>query len=83
MKPIGARGAPIRGGRGTGAGPLVGAIFLHGAGESAKGLIAIAGEPRPGLDLILYGVILVLALGFLPRGLVGLWSDLWRKAGRR
>ncbi|MCH8953392.1 MAG: branched-chain amino acid ABC transporter permease, partial [Proteobacteria bacterium] len=40
-------------------------------------------ESRPGLDLILYGVILVLALGFLPRGLVGLWSDLWRKAGRR
>jgi ABC-type branched-subunit amino acid transport system permease subunit len=43
----------------------------------------MVGEPRPGLDLILYGVILVLALGFQPRGLVGLWSDLWHKAGRR
>ena len=75
--------APIIGGLSTVAGPLVGAVFLQGAGEGAKGLIALAGESRPGLDLILYGVILVLALGFLPRGLVGLWSDLWRKAGRR
>ncbi len=81
-KSIEALVAPIIGGLSTVTGPLVGAVFLHGAGEGAKALIAVAGEPRPDLDLILYGVILVLALGFLPRGLVGLWSDLWRNARR-
>jgi branched-chain amino acid transport system permease protein len=72
--------APIIGGLGTVAGPIVGAFFLHGAGETAKGLIEIVGEPRPGLDLILYGVILILVLAFLPRGIVGLATDLWRRA---
>jgi len=75
--------APIIGGLSTVAGPLVGAVFLHGIGEGAKALIDVVGEPRPGLDLILYGILLVLALGFLPRGLVGLWSDLWWRHGRR
>ena len=73
--------APIIGGLGTLAGPIVGAFFLHGAGETAKGLIETVGEPRPGLDLILYGVILILVLAFLPRGIVGLATDLWRRAG--
>lgn len=81
-KSIEALVAPIIGGLGTVAGPLVGAAFLHGTGEGAKALIAMFGEPRPGLDLIIYGVVLVLVLGFMPRGIVGLWSGLWRMAGR-
>jgi len=31
------------------------------------------------VDLILFGCILVLVLGFLPRGLVGLIDDAWRR----
>ncbi|MEM7056044.1 MAG: branched-chain amino acid ABC transporter permease [Pseudomonadota bacterium] len=74
--------APIIGGLGTVAGPVVGAFFLHGVGEGAKGVIAAAGTSAPGLDLILYGVMLVLVLAFLPRGIVGLFTNLLGRRGR-
>ncbi|MEM7746161.1 MAG: branched-chain amino acid ABC transporter permease [Pseudomonadota bacterium] len=73
--------APIIGGLGTVAGPVVGAFLLHGFGEGAKQVMSAADLTRPGVDLVLYGVLLVLVLAFLPRGIVGLVSDLWR--GRR
>ncbi|MEO0823166.1 MAG: branched-chain amino acid ABC transporter permease [Pseudomonadota bacterium] len=75
--------APIIGGLGTLAGPLLGAFFLHGAGEAAKALVGAVAEPRPGLDLILYGLILVLVLGFAPRGIAGLWAALMAPLRRR
>ena len=34
---------------------------------------------RPGVDLILFGIILVLVLAFLPRGLAGLLASLWKR----
>lgn len=73
--------APIIGGLGTVVGPLLGAAFLHGIGEIAKEVIGGILGPRPGLDLILYGMILVLVLGYLPRGLAGLLNDAWRRLG--
>lgn len=78
-KSVDALVAPIIGGLGTVAGPIVGAFFLHGIGEAAKEGIGAFGEVPPGLDRILYGVMLVLVLGFLPRGIVGLFTDLWRR----
>ncbi len=71
--------APIIGGLGTVLGPLLGAAFIHGVGEIAKEVIGVVWEERPGVDLILFGVILVLVLGFLPRGLVGLLEAAWRR----
>lgn len=71
--------APIIGGLGTVLGPLVGAVFLHGLGEFAKETIGLVWEDRPGLDLILFGAILILVLAFLPRGLVGLMELAWRR----
>lgn len=71
--------APIIGGLGTVLGPLVGALFLHGLGEFAKETIGLVWEDRPGLDLILFGVVLILVLAFLPRGLVGLLELAWRR----
>ncbi len=69
--------APIIGGLGTVLGPLLGSFFIHGVGEAAKETIrSLVGE-RPGVDLILFGIILVLVLAFLPRGLVGLLEKLW------
>lgn len=63
---------PIIGGMGTIFGPLVGSVFLHGLGEVSKVLAhGIVGD-RPGLDLIVYGVVLVLVLAVLPNGLIGL-----------
>jgi branched-chain amino acid transport system permease protein len=71
--------APIIGGLGTVLGPLVGALFIQGVGEIAKEFIGMFWQDRPGVDLILFGIVLVLVLGFLPRGLVGLIEDAWRR----
>lgn len=74
--------APIIGGLGTLLGPLVGAIFIHGMGELAKEFTSHFLGDRPGLDLILFGVVLILVLGFAPRGLVGIGERLWRRLKR-
>ena len=71
--------APIIGGLGTVLGPLVGSAFTHGLGEAAKEVIGLIWEDRPGLDLILFGVILILVLAFMPKGLVGLMDVAWRR----
>jgi branched-chain amino acid transport system permease protein len=59
--------APIIGGLGTVLGPVIGAIALHGLGEIAR---AVSGRV-PGIDLIIFGSLLVLAIAFLPEGIVG------------
>ena len=76
--------APIIGGLGTVLGPLLGSAFIHGTGELTKWLIGLVWEERPGVDLILFGVVLVLVIAYMPRGLVGLLEDIGRRAlGRR
>lgn len=59
---------PIVGGPGTVLGPLVGSLVLTPLSELTRGLI----RGRPGVDVMVYGAILVLVISFLPRGLVGL-----------
>jgi len=71
-KSIEALVAPIIGGMGTVFGPLLGSVVLHGVGELTKELTRAVGLERPGLDLVCYGVLLVLMLAFLPNGLMGL-----------
>ena len=71
--------APIIGGLGTVLGPLLGSFFNHGVGEITKEMIGHVFGDRPGVDLIMFGVILVLVLAFLPRGLVGLLETLWKR----
>ena len=58
---------PIIGGVGTVFGPLLGALVVKSLGEAAK---LLAGD-APGLDLIIYGAVLVLVIWFAPRGLIG------------
>src|SRR6476660_730869 len=58
---------PIIGGVGTVFGPLLGAPVVKSLGEAAK---LLAGD-APGLDLIIYGCILVLVIWIMPRGLIG------------
>ena len=58
---------PIIGGVGTVFGPLLGALVVQSLGEVAK---LVAGD-APGLDLIIYGAVLVLVIWFAPRGLIG------------
>jgi len=59
---------PIIGGLGTVFGPLVGALALHGLAEITR---LVAGR-IPGIDLALYGTLLVLVIAFAPQGIQGL-----------
>jgi branched-chain amino acid transport system permease protein len=67
--------APIVGGAGTVWGPLLGAFVLLGLGEWTKGLASI-----PGIDLIVYGVLLIVTIAFAPRGIMGLIADAMRRS---
>ena len=66
--------APIVGGVGTVFGPLLGALVVKSLGEATK---LLAGD-APGLDLVIYGSVLVLVIAFAPRGIAGLLADLRR-----
>lgn len=61
---------PIVGGMGTLFGPLLGAAALHLLGELTRSLMGDA----PGISLMTYGLVLVLMVTFLPRGIIGLFS---------
>jgi branched-chain amino acid transport system permease protein len=58
---------PIIGGVGTVFGPLIGALVVKALGEGAQ---MVTGD-APGLDLVVYGAVLVLVIAFTPRGLIG------------
>jgi branched-chain amino acid transport system permease protein len=59
---------PIIGGLGTIFGPVLGAFALHAIAEIGR----LAFGDAPGLNLVLYGILLVLMVLFLPNGLFGL-----------
>lgn len=59
----------IVGGMGTVWGPLLGAGVLHLLGELTRGLVGDA----PGVNLVVYGVVLILIVTFMPHGIIGLF----------
>ena len=70
--------AAIVGGLGTLWGPLLGALVLHGLADLTRNLF---GE-LPGINMVIYGVVLVLIVMFLPRGIGGIGQSiqgLWQK----
>jgi branched-chain amino acid transport system permease protein len=71
---------PLIGGVGTVLGPLIGAITLRALNEVSGILTGGA----PGLNLMLYGALLIVILAFLPDGLVSLGTRIRRArpAGR-
>jgi len=71
--------APIIGGIGTVYGPLLGALVVRTLGEATKLLTGHA----PGLDLVIYGCVLVLVVAFAPRGIAGLFSGLRARFTRK
>jgi len=71
--------APIVGGAGTVLGPLLGALVVKTLGEATK---LVAGD-APGLDLVIYGGVLILVVAFAPRGIAGLATDAGRWWARR
>jgi len=64
--------AAMVGGRGLVLGPIIGAFSLHGIGEATK---LVAGRV-PGIDLAVYGAVLILVVGFAPGGVLGLINRL-------
>jgi branched-chain amino acid transport system permease protein len=67
--------AAIVGGAGTLIGPLIGAVLLLGLGEVTKSFSGgIAG-----LDLVVFGIILVLCVAFAPNGIRGFLANLKRR----
>jgi branched-chain amino acid transport system permease protein len=67
----------IVGGQGTVLGPVLGAFLLTPAGEITR---ATMGGKFPGLHLVIYGLVLILAMLFLPKGLI---QPIRRLFGRR
>ncbi|MBS7697417.1 MULTISPECIES: branched-chain amino acid ABC transporter permease [unclassified Chelatococcus] len=64
--------APMVGGRGLVLGPIIGAFTLHGLGEASK---LLAGRVA-GIDLAVYGAVLILVVAFAPGGVLGLLRKL-------
>ena len=70
---------PIIGGVGTVFGPLLGALVVKALGEGAKLMTGDA----PGLDLIVYGAVLVLVIWIMPGGLIGGIAQARKRLTRR
>jgi branched-chain amino acid transport system permease protein len=73
--------AAIVGGIGTLWGPLLGAFALHLLADLTRNLF---GE-FPGINMVIYGSVLVLIVMFFPRGIAGIGQSvtrLWKGAGR-
>jgi branched-chain amino acid transport system permease protein len=64
--------APIVGGIGTVFGPLLGALVVKTLGEIAK----LVTGGAPGLDLVIYGSVLIFVVAFAPQGIAGLLTQL-------
>ncbi|MEJ1158971.1 branched-chain amino acid ABC transporter permease [Prosthecomicrobium sp. N25] len=75
--------APIVGGLGTVFGPLIGALVLLGLGETTKIAIGhVLSGSLPGIDLVVFGALLVLVVAYAPNGVIGLADRLLRRRPR-
>jgi len=72
--------APIIGGLGTLAGPVLGAILNKPIAELMRGWLS---AERAGSSLIVYGAFLIFFVLFLPRGVVGLIQHPYERLRRR
>jgi branched-chain amino acid transport system permease protein len=71
--------APIIGGLGTLFGPIVGAFILTPLGQLLIAAVEkIAGRAIPGVNLVFYGLTLMLIIWFAPNGV---WPWLKKKLG--
>jgi branched-chain amino acid transport system permease protein len=74
--------AAIVGGMGTLWGPVLGALTLHLLAEGTRNLFG----NLPGLNMVIYGTVLVVIVMFAPRGVVGTGlsvRSLWARHGAR
>ena len=69
----------IVGGMGTLWGPVLGALSLHLLSDLTRNLFGAL----PGINMVIYGAVLVLIVMFMPRGIAGLGHsvrELWRRS---
>jgi len=70
----------IVGGMGTLWGPVLGALSLHVLSEATRNLFGAL----PGINMVIYGTVLVLIVMFMPRGIAGIGQSLrapWQRRG--
>jgi len=66
--------APILGGIHTLAGPIIGAFATIGLSELSRILLG-----EHGISLLVYGVILVFSILYMPKGIYGTWLAWWER----
>lgn len=74
--------AAIVGGMGTLWGPVLGAAVLHLLSDLTRNLFG----QLPGINMVIYGTVLILIVMFLPRGIAGMGQSVravWRRAQAR
>jgi branched-chain amino acid transport system permease protein len=72
--------AAIVGGMGTLWGPVVGALALHVLADITRNLFG----QLPGINMVIYGAVLILIVMFMPRGIAGAGVPLrWRRSAAR
>lgn len=73
--------APILGGIHTLPGPIIGAFATVGLSELSRIWLG-----QQGISLLVYGLILIVSILYMPRGIYGTWqallSRMWRRPGR-
>ncbi|MBK8048813.1 MAG: hypothetical protein IPK16_17845 [Anaerolineales bacterium] len=72
--------APIIGGLGSLAGPVLGGILNKPVVEIIRGTLS---GGRAGTTLIVYGLFLIVAIMFMPRGVTGVLHNLYLRLRRR
>jgi len=60
---------PVIGGVGTLFGPILGAVLLTALSDGLTDLLAALGWEIPGIKQVLYGVVLLAVVMFLPHGI--------------
>jgi branched-chain amino acid transport system permease protein len=70
----------VLGGAGSLWGPVIGAAVLIPLSEYSRTFLGSSGQ---GLDLLIYGLLIVVVSVYQPEGLVGLWSRVRGRFGRR
>lgn len=64
----------ILGGIGTLVGPVIGAVFTVGLTQGITAFTSTLNGIHAGLDLIIYSVIVILVVSFIPQGIVSVFS---------
>lgn len=72
--------APIIGGLGTFFGPIVGAVLLGVMGESLTAIVEASGAHTAGIKQVVYALVLLCVVKFLPGGVWPWIASRWRKA---